>query len=310
MNDGFPLETQSLRIFVAVAETGSVSQAARRLNYVQPNVSARIRGLEREVGARLFERGSRGMELTPAGRSLLGYARPALALIAQARRVIRDTETPAGVLRIGSTDTFASTTLAPLISGFMEHYPEISVQIETATSRRLHAQLRDHELDAAIVEENSEDSDIFFYKLREESLVLVGRHNDTSGQQALNAPFIGFPDHCPYKQALFEWLDEHRHSRECSLEISGLEAMVASVSAGLGITVLPESVARNYGDRLRLLEHPRFTGTIGLYTACLTQARTLPAIEAFMDHTAEFFDQAGSAGTMEGGHRESYAGSP
>lgn len=289
MNDGFPLETQSLRIFVAVAETGSVSKAARRLNYVQPNVSARITSLEREVGARLFDRGSRGMQLTPAGKSLLRYARPVLSLVNQARRVVSDTDHPAGTLRIGSTDTFASTTLAPLISGFMERYPEIRVQIETATSRRLSSRLLDHDIDAAIVEETKEDEYLFFHRLREESLVLVGRNGDLSDEDQLNAQLIGFPEHCPYKRALFEWLEQHGYPTECSLEIFGVEAAVASVAAGLGITVLPESVARNYADRIRILERSQFDGTIGLYSACLRNARTLPTVQAFMQYAAGFF---------------------
>ena len=289
MNDGFPIETRSLRIFVAVAETGSVSEAARRLHYVQPNVSARITSLEQEVGARLFDRRSRGMQLTPAGESLLRYAKPVLALVAQARRVIRDTDHPEGSLRIGSTDTFASTGLAPLISGFMKQYPDINIKIETATSRRLNGRLLDHDIDAAIVEEERENDHLLFHRLREEPLVLVGRNGEVSDEQQLNAPLIGFPEHCPYKTALLDWFAEQGHPTECSLEIFGLEAVVASVAAGLGTTVLPESVAQNYANRLHTLEGSEFTGSVGLYAVCLRDARTLPAVQAFIEHATDFF---------------------
>jgi LysR family transcriptional regulator, hca operon transcriptional activator len=95
---GEKMELRHLRYFVAVAEEGSLTVAAeKRLHTAQPSLSRQLRDLEHEVGAQLFIRGSRGIELTPAGRAFLDHARLALSqaaeAVAAARRAVRPPKT-------------------------------------------------------------------------------------------------------------------------------------------------------------------------------------------------------------------------
>ena len=96
------MDVDDLKVFEAVARVGSLSRASRELHTVQSNVTARIRRLEEELGVPLFERHSRGVHLTSAGRRLLPYSLESARLLTEARRAVEDSPEPHGTLVIGS----------------------------------------------------------------------------------------------------------------------------------------------------------------------------------------------------------------
>ena len=95
------MESSDLRFFEAVARLGVMTRAAAELYTVQSNVTARIRALEQNLGASLFDRHSSGVTLTDAGRRLLPYARRVSLLLDEAARAVSDDGTPQGTLTIG-----------------------------------------------------------------------------------------------------------------------------------------------------------------------------------------------------------------
>ena len=110
------MDAADLRIFAAVARTGSMSKAASELGTVQSNVTARIRALEERLGAELFERTNRGATLTAAGLRLRPYADRVAGLLEDARRAVADEGTPAGALTIGSLETAAALRLSSVLA--------------------------------------------------------------------------------------------------------------------------------------------------------------------------------------------------
>src|SRR5690554_6583159 len=104
------MELSDLHVFRTVVEAGGITHAAKRLHRVQSNVTARIRKLEEDLQVQLFVRESRRLQLTPAGRTLLGYADQLLGLAARAREALHDT-TPRGLLRIGTMESTAGVRL-------------------------------------------------------------------------------------------------------------------------------------------------------------------------------------------------------
>ncbi|MGV2788528.1 LysR family transcriptional regulator, partial [Clostridium perfringens] len=102
------MESGDLRIFRAVAEEGSITRAAQRLQYVPSNVTGRIRQLEDRLQTALFIRSNRGMELTPAGERLVGYTRQILNLLDEAEKSVQAEDTPRGPLRIGAIESTAA----------------------------------------------------------------------------------------------------------------------------------------------------------------------------------------------------------
>src|SRR6185436_6737429 len=105
----------ALQIFKTVAEAGGITKAAARLHRVQSNITTRVKQLEASLGAQLFHRRNRRLELSSEGRTLLAYAERLLALSSEARAALRS-GAPRGVLRIGSLESTGGSRVAAVLS--------------------------------------------------------------------------------------------------------------------------------------------------------------------------------------------------
>src|ERR1700748_3416491 len=111
------MELSDFLTFSAVARTGGITRAAAELNTVQSNVTQRIKAMEAEIGTALFERHSRGMTLTGAGRRLLPYAQQMAALSREAVLAARDDGVPKGPLAIGSLENSHARSVPVVVVG-------------------------------------------------------------------------------------------------------------------------------------------------------------------------------------------------
>ncbi|MFJ6569688.1 LysR family transcriptional regulator [Streptomyces sp. NPDC091292] len=141
-----------VRYFVTVTEERHFGRAAARLGLAQPSLSQRIQRLERELGVRLFDRTSRGVELTEGGRLLLAEARP---LIAQADALLgvaaRVRSGAAGVLRAAVPPELGSAVVAALVGGFRERSPGVRLALRELGAGLQLAELRAETLDVGVV---------------------------------------------------------------------------------------------------------------------------------------------------------------
>src|ERR1700733_2443905 len=124
----FPLP--GLTVFAAIAEHGSFVAAARALGLSTPSVSQALRGLEAKLGVRLFNRTTRSVTLTEAGRELLKQVRPALDQLQSAVESVNlYRDRPTGTLRLAAVSLAADAVVLPVASDFMVKYPEITLDI-------------------------------------------------------------------------------------------------------------------------------------------------------------------------------------
>ena len=128
------MDLNALRLFVAAARAGSLSEGARRARVPLPTLSRRVRGLEAELGMRLVERGPRGLALTPAGIRLMADAEPALASLSQAEERLQSEDGVAGILRVSIPPNFEP--LWTVLSQFGRHYPAVRFDV-FVTDRRV-----------------------------------------------------------------------------------------------------------------------------------------------------------------------------
>lgn len=246
------MDAADLKVFEAVARLGGMNRAAAELHTVQSNVTARIRLLEDELGRPLFERHSRGVTLTAAGRRLLPYAVRVRQLLDDARRAAEDDGAPRGPLTIGSLETTAALRLAPLLATFVSRHPAVDLVLRTGTTAELIEAVLARRLDGAFVCGPVAHPELATRPAFREELVLVTPRAVRSPEQLGRHPglkLVVLRAGCSYRQRLEAILAARGVVGTRLLEFGTLEAILASVSAGLGVTLLPRGVVRAAAGR-------------------------------------------------------------
>ena len=255
------MELTDLLTFSAVARTGGITRAAEELNTVQSNVTQRVKALEAEIGTALFERHSRGMTLTGAGRRLQPYAQRMTALSREAMLAARDDGEPKGPLAIGSMETTAAVRLPALLAHFHRRYPAVQLSLRTATTADLVAAVLDGSLDGAFVAGPIEHADLnATVAFREELVLVTARHIKNLAEVRAATPESGptvlvFRTGCTYRQRLEQVLTEFGWPSATRFELGTLDGMIGCVAAGMGVTLLPRAViGRNESVRIHALD--------------------------------------------------------
>jgi LysR family transcriptional regulator, cell division regulator len=253
------MDTAELRVFQSVARTGSMNKAALELNTVQSNVTARIKSLEDEVGTALFERTSRGVTLTAAGRRLLPFAARAARLLDDARRAVADQGTPSGALVIGSLETTAALRLSPVLAEFVATYPAVDLSLRTGTSCELVDRVLDRDLEGAFVCGPVNHPDLLVEPFFHEELVILTAANVADFEVLAAKPdlkIIVLRAGCSYRLQLEAMLARRGIVGVRHLEFGTLEAIISCVSAGLGVTLLPRALSGSVWEHGRVRAHP------------------------------------------------------
>ncbi|GIO38037.1 HTH-type transcriptional regulator YofA [Paenibacillus antibioticophila] len=237
------MESGDLKIFQAVAREGSITKAAQALNYVQSNVTARIRFLEAELGLPLFRRTNRGMILTSAGENLLQYADQIIDLLAEALRTTQHSDFPAGSLRIGCIESAASNYLLPFLKDYQSNYPDVQFLLHTGGTHDLLQKVLTGELAGAFVYGPINESHIEYIPVFEDELVLISERNRTEPimEELLTMPMLFFDVGCTHRTRAELFLKEKGISSYEIREFGTMEVIINGVSAGLGVSLLPRS---------------------------------------------------------------------
>jgi len=282
------MDAADLRVFEAVARLGSMNRAAQHLNTVQSNVTTRIRQLEDELGTQLFERHSRGVALTAAGKRLLPYAARVQTLLGEARRAVVDDGEAKGPLAIGSLETTAGLRLPPLLTAYAANFPKVDLALTTGTTCELVAAVCEHRLEGAFVCGPIHHPDLEERTVFTENLVVIASAGATSVDEILgrrDMKIIVFRSGCSYRQRLEAWLAERGIVAIRVLEFGTLEGILGCVAAGIGISLLPAAIvapARRHG---RISLHP-LPGSAGAVDTVFIQRRggyVSSAFAAFLD---------------------------
>lgn len=238
------MELSDLRIFKAVVEEGGVIRAARKLHRVQSSVTSRIKHLEASIGAQLFHRDRQRLVLSPKGEALLEYADKLLRLADEARMTVAG-QAPSGTLRLGALESTAASRLPDILARFHRAYPDVRVELQTGTNDALTTAVRERRLDAAFVVETPADRVLASMPLFTERLVVIAAadHPPVHGPRDVRGEsVIAFPNGCAYRRVLESWLGRRNRTTVRVLELSSYHAIVACVSSGTGIALIPESV--------------------------------------------------------------------
>jgi LysR family transcriptional regulator, cell division regulator len=281
------MDAGDLRVFEAVARLGGMSRAAAELNTVQSNVTARIRLLETELGTALFHRHSRGVALTAAGHRLLPYAVRIGQVLEEARRAARDDGTPRGRLTVGSLETTAALRLSPVLSAYAAAWPEVDLVLTTGTSCELIEAVLDRRLEGAFVCGPVNHQELAEEAVFREELALVaspsaGTLDDCLTKAGLK--IVVLRAGCSYRQRLEDILARRGVVGVRRLEFGTLDAILACVAAGLGITLLPKIVVEEARRSGRVAVHELPDAEASVETVFIRRRDTLvsSALAAFL----------------------------
>ena len=271
------MEMQALRTFQAVVEEGGIISASRKLNTVQSNVTSRIKRLEDELGAKLFHRKGRGLELAPPGKVLLSYARQLIQLERQAEAAVREAGENTGEMRIGSMETYAAFRLPQVLKEVRSTHGSLTLHVETDTSAALIEAVLNLKLDCAFAAGPIDHPDLAVKEIQRERLVLA-KQKDAS---ALPDALILFRQGCAYRERALAWQRERGNQLAEIMELGTLDGILGCVAMGLGCTLVPEWVVRNhiYAPQLTTESVPAHIGEV---TTLLIRHRSTPPLKAYL----------------------------
>ncbi len=245
------MDLQTMRIFQSVAKCGSFSAAAHELNYAQSNISTKMQQLESELKTTLFFRHNRGIALTPKGTLLLTYAEKILHLVDETSTALLEDGIARGPLALGSMETTASVYLPKLLAVYHQANPLVQLSLTTGTTTDNLERVLSRELDAAFVAGPVDHPELAQQRFATEDLVLVTGKSETadtlsSWRDLERRTLLVFPYGCYYRKLLEQLVQQEGMMPEQIIEFNSLGAILASVCAGLGMSLLPASVVEPY----------------------------------------------------------------
>ncbi|WP_019449850.1 LysR substrate-binding domain-containing protein [Cupriavidus sp. BIS7] len=286
------MEFRHLRYFLVLAEELHFGRAARRLSISQPPLSLNIQQLEASVGARLFERDSRGVRLTAAGRAFQESAAALLAQAEQARLLAREIEAGAvGRLRVGFVGSMLYRGLPQRLQEFQARYPGIHVALTELNSQEQIDALLHGELDAGFVHTSRVPDELAATLAHSEAFVCcmpaghpLGSQNTVALTDLRGEAFVLFsrkasPD---YYSRIFDMCAAQGFYPQIRHEVRHWLSVVSLVSQGMGVAVVPAALARS--GMAGAVFRPLADATVPSEVYCVwKQAPDHPARDHFVD---------------------------
>ncbi len=298
------MEFLDLLTFSTVAKCGGITAAATELRTVQSNVTNRIRSLEAEVGVSLFERHSRGMTLTDAGRRLLPYVEQLTALSREAIIATRDDGVPKGTLAIGSMETTAAVRLPPLLARFHRICPAVQLTLRTGPTAILVDGVLDGTFDGAFVCGPIDHPDLFATSAFKEELVVVSASQWKSlaalrkSTPAAGPTALVFRTGCSYRQRLEQILAEFGWPSSARMEFGTLDGILGCVAADMGVTLLPRAIVDRSGLSRSIRAHSlagaqKWSETLFIRRRTARESSALKSFVSCLEATGRQFAKAG-----------------
>ena len=260
------MDWDKLRIFYYVADAGSFTKAASRLNTSQPAISRQISTFEERLGVPLFHRHARGLLLTEQGELLFRAARDVFSDLALAQaRITENQNATQRVLKLAATIGFGVSWIAPRLHKFLALHPDIHFTLRVSDDP---VDLTVHESDVAISPSITENPDLIFHELISRHLQLYASRDyllkfgvPLSEADLDHHRLVVFMDKGMIPYDNINWLLTCGTSpgirREPYLSINNLQGIARAVEKGSGIACLPSYVATQYKDLIQILPHVR-----------------------------------------------------
>lgn len=246
-----------LKTFELVVHEGSALRASKIMGCTQSNITARIRQLEDTLGIPLFERQGKRLVVNSAGRQLLSYSSRIIGLINEAELAVRQTSVAGVALSIGAMESTAATRLVSIIAGIKRQHPESTVSIQIGTEVPLTQAILDDRLDAVFTACAFRRKGITYTPFFIEKIVVISACNLSTEAllQSQQVNLLAFPEGCFYRQLAEDWLLKHQFSIKEIHNCHSYALIISSVSAGMGIAIVPKNIVTQQLLNNELMAH-------------------------------------------------------
>jgi LysR family hydrogen peroxide-inducible transcriptional activator len=284
------MEIHQLRYVCAIADTGNFSRAAERCQVAQPSLSQQVLKLEKDLGAKLFDRLGRSVRLTEAGRAFIPHARAILEQMEAARSSVADKDADLrGSIAVGVIPTVSPYLMPSYTAAFAKKYPDAKLRIVEETTSVLVESLRDLSIDVAILALPLRHKDLELFPIRTEPLFAVLRkgHPRASAtsltlKELRGESFVMLRDgHC-FRDLSIATCARARITPNIAFESGQFSSLLGMVAAGVGVSLIPEmAIDRNVGCHYVRLSDTEAKRTV---VAAVVRGRSFSRVQrAFLD---------------------------
>lgn len=248
------MTTELYKIFYTVAETGSISGAAKELFVTQPAVSKAVKNLEGSLGVKVFQRNARGVSLTAEGKVLYEHVAQAFKQLDEGEKLMKQLREKAyGAIRIGISNTLCKYYLIPHLKAFHQVYPKLKIEIVNRTSTETVKMLEEGLLDCAIISAMDFPDGLKYRPLRTIHDIFVAKRKPPKSVMRLKdlegESMLLLEKKNATREHLESFLKAEAMDLTVDIEISSMEFLVEFAKIGLGVaSVIEEFVTDDLED--------------------------------------------------------------
>jgi DNA-binding transcriptional LysR family regulator len=253
------MEFRHLQHFIALAQEGSFTRAARKVNIVQSGLSNSIKELEEELGSRLVERTTRKVAITETGMLFLPHARATLAALEGAVQAVRSQDgVVRGQLRLGILQSLGSyLELAPLLKQFRCAFPRVDVSVRALIIDTVPGMVRSGEIDLgfrAIIDRDQWPGIKLIPYMQDPLVAVCSANHPLASRSSVtietlsNEVFVDLTLDRGLRRLVDKVFAQHHLKRTTAFEVSEIQTAIQFVANGLGVAIVPSAVARSFKE--------------------------------------------------------------
>lgn len=286
---------EDLRVFLAVADAGSISVGAAHCFLAPSSVSERLSTMESALGIQLLDRLQRGVRPTPAGRILMGHARRCLAQLEQLHADLASyTQAVRGRVTLFANSTALSSTVPRALETFFRTNPMVDVELFEQQSEQTIEAVISGAADVGVVNAaaDSQHADLRFIPLCTDELVVIAAPSHAVASRktmrftdCLEQHFIGLRDDASFHRFIQDRARRIRRTVQYRVQVTEFIALGSLVAAGVGISIVPRSLTTQLDARLRLIPLNEPWAVRQLYICAQAAATSSnPHIDELIEH--------------------------
>ena len=242
----------NLRLIRDVAHCQSISKAARLSAMSQSAVSQAVREIEREISVQIFDRSTRPLTVTPAGKLYLDYCRDVLRRQEEFETSLKKLKMETdGRVRLAAIYSIALSEMSEIEAKFTRVFPQANLDVSYLRPERVWAAVENDQADLGIVSYADSSRDVVALPWRDEEMVVAAApHHPLAKLQTVSATdlsgtaFVGFDDDLPIQSQIERYFRDHRVTVDITLRFDNLVMIKQAVAHGSGVSIMPKRVMR------------------------------------------------------------------